>query len=78
MMRSMFSGVAGMRNFQYAIDVVGNNIANVNTVGFKGSRVTFQTALLQTMKAARVHKTTLAAQTQYKSVSVHSSRLLIK
>ncbi len=53
MMRSMFSGVAGMRNFQYAIDVVGNNIANVNTVGFKGSRVTFQTALLQTMKAAR-------------------------
>lgn len=53
MMRSMFSGVAGMKNFQYAIDVVGNNIANVNTVGFKGSRVTFQTALLQTMKAAR-------------------------
>ncbi|MFN3284531.1 MAG: flagellar hook-basal body complex protein, partial [Pseudothermotoga sp.] len=53
MMRSMFSGVAGMKNFQYSIDVVGNNIANVNTVGFKGSRVTFQTALLQTMKAAR-------------------------
>ncbi|MEJ5229547.1 MAG: flagellar hook-basal body complex protein [Pseudothermotoga sp.] len=53
MMRSMFSGVAGMRNFQYEIDVVGNNIANVNTVGFKGSRVTFQTALSQTLKAAR-------------------------
>ncbi len=53
MMRSMFSGVAGMKNFQYEIDVVGNNIANVNTVGFKGSRVTFQTALSQTLKAAR-------------------------
>ncbi len=53
MMRSMFSGVAGMRNFQYEIDVVGNNIANVNTIGFKGSRVTFQTALSQTLKASR-------------------------
>lgn len=53
MMRSMFSGVSGMRNFQYELDVIGNNISNVNTVGFKGSRVTFQTALLQTLKAAR-------------------------
>ncbi|AEH51838.1 flagellar hook protein FlgE [Pseudothermotoga thermarum] len=53
MMRSMFSGVSGMRNFQYALDVVSNNISNVNTVGFKGSRVTFQTALSQTLKAAR-------------------------
>ncbi|MDI6861906.1 MAG: flagellar hook-basal body complex protein [Pseudothermotoga sp.] len=52
-MRSMFSGVSGMRNFQYELDVIGNNISNVNTVGFKGSRVTFQTALLQTLKAAR-------------------------
>jgi flagellar hook protein FlgE len=49
----MFSGVSGMRNFQYELDVIGNNISNVNTVGFKGSRVTFQTALLQTLKAAR-------------------------
>ncbi|MCS7174167.1 flagellar hook protein FlgE [Pseudothermotoga sp.] len=53
MMRSMFSGVSGMKNFQYELDVIGNNISNVNTVGFKGSRVTFQTALLQTLKAAR-------------------------
>lgn len=52
-MRSMFSGVSGMKNFQYELDVIGNNISNVNTVGFKGSRVTFQTALLQTLKAAR-------------------------
>jgi len=31
MMRSMFSGVSGMRNFQYELDVIGNNISNVNT-----------------------------------------------
>ena len=53
MMRSMFSGITGLRNFQYQMDVVGNNIANVNTIGFKGSRATFQTALLQTLKSSR-------------------------
>ncbi|MDI3472624.1 MAG: flagellar hook protein FlgE [Thermotogaceae bacterium] len=52
MMRSMFSGITGLRNFQLDMDVIGNNIANVNTVGFKGSRTTFQTALLQTLKAS--------------------------
>jgi len=52
MMRSMFSGITGLRNFQLDMDVIGNNIANVNTVGFKASRVTFQTTLLQTLKAA--------------------------
>jgi len=55
----MFSGVSGMRNFQYELDVIGNNISNVNTVGFKGSRVTFQTALLQTLKAARAPQNNL-------------------
>lgn len=52
MMRSMFSGVTGLRNHQIKMDVIGNNIANVNTVGFKKGRATFQDALNQTMRGA--------------------------
>jgi len=52
MMRSMFAGVSGLRNHQIRMDVIGNNIANVNTIGFKKSRVTFQEMLNQTMRGA--------------------------
>ncbi|MBI4652136.1 flagellar hook protein FlgE [Candidatus Desantisbacteria bacterium] len=52
MMRSLFSGVAGLRNHQLFLDVIGNNIANVNTMGFKSSRVTFKDTLNQTIKGA--------------------------
>ena len=52
MMRSLFSGVSALKNHQIRMDVIGNNIANVNTVGFKSSRVTFRDILSQTMKAA--------------------------
>lgn len=52
MMRSLFSGVSGLRNHQTRMDVIGNNIANVNTVGFKGSRVNFQDVLSQTIQGA--------------------------
>ncbi len=52
MMRSMFSGVSGLRAHQTMMDVVGNNIANVNTAGFKASQVTFQEALSQTVRGA--------------------------
>ncbi|MDI6799968.1 MAG: flagellar hook protein FlgE [Actinomycetota bacterium] len=52
MMRSMFSAVSGLRNHQVKMDVIGNNVANVNTVGFKASRVTFQDMLNQTMRGA--------------------------
>ncbi len=48
----MYSGVAGMRGFQTKLDVISNNISNVNTVGFKGSRVMFQDMLSQTMSGA--------------------------
>ena len=41
MMRSMFAGVSGLRSHQLMLDVVSNNIANVNTTGFKASRVLF-------------------------------------
>jgi flagellar hook protein FlgE len=52
MMRSMYSGVSGMKNFQTAMDTIGNNIANVNTVGFKSSVVNFQDILNQTIQGA--------------------------
>ncbi len=45
----MYSGVSGMRGFQTKLDVIGNNIANVNTTGFKKSRVMFQDLLSQNM-----------------------------
>ncbi|MGL5269792.1 MAG: flagellar hook-basal body complex protein [Selenomonadaceae bacterium] len=52
MMRSLFSGVAGLKNHQTKMDVIGNNIANVNTTGFKSGRVTFQDTLNQTLTSA--------------------------
>jgi flagellar hook protein FlgE len=52
MMRSMFAAISGLKNHQTFMDVVGNNIANVNTTGFKQSRVTFQDILSQTLRGA--------------------------
>lgn len=52
MMRSMYSGVSGLRNHQTRMDVIGNNIANVNTAGFKKSRVVFQDTLYQNLRGA--------------------------
>lgn len=46
----MFSGVSGLRNHQVRMDVIGNNIANVNTVGFKAGRVTFQEVFSQVIR----------------------------
>jgi flagellar hook protein FlgE len=47
MLRSLYSGIAGLRAHQTMLDVTGNNIANVNTVGFKGSATVFQDTLSQ-------------------------------
>lgn len=52
MMRSMYSAVSSLKSHQLKMDVIGNNIANVNTVGFKGSRVTFQEVFSQTLRGA--------------------------
>ncbi len=52
MMRSMFSGVSGLKGHQTRMDVVGNNIANVNTTGFKASRVTFADMISQNLSGA--------------------------
>lgn len=52
MMRSLFAAVSSLRGHQTRMDVIGNNIANVNTVGFKSSRTTFADTLSQTTAAA--------------------------
>ena len=52
MMRSLFAAVSGLRNHQTRMDVIGNNIANVNTIGFKASRVTFEESLSQLVASA--------------------------
>ena len=52
MMRSLYSGVAGLKTHQTKMDVIGNNIANVNTVAFKSSSVTFGELMYQTTSNA--------------------------
>ncbi len=52
MMRSLYSGVAGLKTHQTKMDVIGNNIANVNTIGFKSSSVLFRDVLYQTTATA--------------------------
>jgi flagellar hook protein FlgE len=52
MLRSMYAGISGMKGFQTKLDVIGNNIANVNTYGFKKGRMTFQDMMSQTLSGA--------------------------
>ena len=52
MMRSLYSGVSGLQNHQTRMDVIGNNISNVNTIGFKRGRVNFQDMISQQMSGA--------------------------
>ena len=52
MLRSLFSGISGLRAHQQMLDVTSNNIANVNTVGYKTSQVVFEDTLSQMMRSA--------------------------
>lgn len=52
MMRALFSAISGMKNHMSYMDVVGNNIANVNTIAYKSSRATFQDILGQSVRGA--------------------------
>lgn len=52
MVRAMYSGVSGLRSHQSKMDVIGNNIANVNTYSFKSSRAAFQDVFYQTLQGA--------------------------
>lgn len=47
MMRSLYSGVGGLKNHQTRMDVIGNNIANVNTTGYKAGRLHFRILYLK-------------------------------
>lgn len=51
-MRSLFSGVSGLKAHQVRMDVIGNNIANVNTVGYKSSKLSFSEIYSQTVRGA--------------------------
>lgn len=53
MLRSFYAGISGLRNHQQAMDVVGNNLANVNTTAYKASRTTFMDTLSQTIQGSR-------------------------
>lgn len=52
MIRSMYSGISGLKNFQTKLDVIGNNISNVNTYGFKKGRTVFKDLISQTTAGA--------------------------
>ena len=74
MMRSLYSGVAGLKTHQTKMDVIGNNIANVNTVGFKSSSVNFADQFYQTMSSATgADAATGAAGTNAKQIGLGSS-----
>lgn len=74
MMRSLYSGVAGLKTHQTKMDVIGNNIANVNTVGFKSSSVNFADQFYQTMSnATGADAATGAAGTNAKQIGLGST-----
>ncbi len=64
MMRSLYSGVSGLRVHQTKMDVIGNNIANVNTVGYKSSSVNFSDIFYQTTQSATGPNATTGAAGQ--------------
>ena len=74
MMRSLYSGVAGLKTHQTKMDVIGNNIANVNTVGFKSSSVNFADTFYQTVSSATgPNATTGTAGTNAKQIGLGST-----
>lgn len=74
MMRSMYSAIAGLKAHQTKMDVIGNNIANVNTTGFKSSSVTFSDVYYQTIqKATGANETTGTAGQNAQQIGLGSS-----
>ncbi len=72
MMRSLYSGITGLRNHQTRMDVIGNNISNVNTAGYKASRVVFKDIYSQTLSPASGNAATVGG-TNPKQVGLGSS-----
>src|SRR5262245_306723 len=52
MLRALTSAISGLQNFQEEMDVIGNNIANVNTTGFKSARVDFADSFSETLRVS--------------------------
>ncbi len=82
MLKSMFSGVTGLRSHQTMLDVIANNVANVNTVGFKSSSVLFSDVYYQTLSSATAPSATtggvngkqIGCGTTVASISLSNSR----
>ena len=74
MMRSLFSGVAGLKTHQTRMDVIGNNIANVNTVAYKSQSATFQELMYQnTQNASAANEATGRGGINAKQIGLGSS-----
>ncbi|MBE5874179.1 MAG: flagellar hook-basal body complex protein, partial [Lachnospiraceae bacterium] len=71
MMRSLYSGVAALKTHQTKMDVIGNNIANVNTTAFKSSSITFSELMSQTtQKASGANATTGTGGTNARQIGL--------
>ena len=71
MMRSLYAGVSGLKTHQIKMDVIGNNIANVNTVAYKSSSITFSELMYQTTQSASgPNATTGTAGTNAKQIGL--------
>lgn len=73
MLRSLYSGVSGMRGFQTKLDVIGNNIANVNTTGFKAGRVMFKDVLSQTVSGVTAPNSNTTGGVNAKQIGLGST-----
>lgn len=73
MLRSMYSGIGGMKNFQTKLDVIGNNIANVNTYGFKKGRTIFKDLVSQEISGASAPVAGAVGGTNPKQVGLGST-----
>ncbi len=79
MMRSLYSGVAGLKTHQTRMDVIGNNIANVNTTAYKSQSMTFSDLMYQTTQAASgANATTGVGGTNARQIGLGSKTSAIK
>lgn len=67
----MYSGVSGMKNFQTKLDVIGNNIANVNTIGYKKSTINFQDLISQNMSNSGTNPMQVGLGTTTSAINVN-------
>ena len=69
MMRGMYAAISGLEAHQTMLDVTANDLANVNTIGYKAQRTTFVDALSQLLRGASAPTATTAAPTRCRSAS---------